>query len=312
MSCPSRRPTSGPDRRRARCRRCRRHRRARRSPRPRRSRRTRPRSRTSPTTTRLAPPSSVISAAVADAAPSSRSAHTTAAPSRAHCTAIARPLPTGASGSSLGWVPAPTTSTRLPSSKPSRMVGDRTSAPNRAEQARELGVVGAGFRPVVRRYARATIRRTARRPTRAHARDRLRAVRSRATAGCGSWWRDRASPAGHPSGGSAAAGRTPDRRPAVSGRSPATGRASRPGRCPGGSRDAARLAGRPFGAARAVLRRLRRPTAAGAVDRDGLGVRSTSSANQSVTASSGSNGSAGASASHSCDNTSAPASRIAS
>ena len=44
----------------------------------------------------------------------STSAHATAAPSRAASTEIARPLPTGASGSSDGRVPAPTTSTRRP------------------------------------------------------------------------------------------------------------------------------------------------------------------------------------------------------
>ena len=40
------------------------------------------------------------------------SAQITDAPSRAARTAMARPLPTGASGSSDAWVPAPTTRTR--------------------------------------------------------------------------------------------------------------------------------------------------------------------------------------------------------
>ena len=51
------------------------------------------------------------------AAASSRSAHATAAPSRAARTAMARPLPTGASGSADGRVPAPTTRTRRPASR---------------------------------------------------------------------------------------------------------------------------------------------------------------------------------------------------
>ena len=46
---------------------------------------------------------------VSSAAASSRSTQTTVAPSRAARTAMARPLPTGASGSREGWVPAPMT-----------------------------------------------------------------------------------------------------------------------------------------------------------------------------------------------------------
>ena len=46
---------------------------------------------------------------VSSTAASSRSTQTTDAPSRAARTAMARPLPIGASGSREGWVPAPTT-----------------------------------------------------------------------------------------------------------------------------------------------------------------------------------------------------------
>ena len=56
--------------------------------------------------------------AVASAAPASRSAQATAAPSLAASTEMARPLPGGGSGSGDGRVPAPTTSTRRPVSRP--------------------------------------------------------------------------------------------------------------------------------------------------------------------------------------------------
>src|ERR1700677_982552 len=64
---------------------------------------------TSATTIAAFPPSSVISRHVSSTAASSRSTHTTDAPSRAARTAMARPLPTGASGSREGCVPAPIT-----------------------------------------------------------------------------------------------------------------------------------------------------------------------------------------------------------
>src|SRR6202789_1652339 len=64
---------------------------------------------TSATTIAAFPPSSVISRHVSSTAASSRSTQTTDAPSRAARTAMARPLPTGASGSREGCVPAPIT-----------------------------------------------------------------------------------------------------------------------------------------------------------------------------------------------------------
>ena len=70
---------------------------------------------TSATTTAALPPSSVMTRQVSSAAASSRSTQTTDAPSRAARTAMARPLPTGASGSREGWVPAPITVMQRPS-----------------------------------------------------------------------------------------------------------------------------------------------------------------------------------------------------
>src|ERR1700722_16769179 len=64
---------------------------------------------TSATTIAAFPPSSVISRHVSSTAASSRSTQTTDAPSRAARTAMARPLPTGGSGSREGCVPAPMT-----------------------------------------------------------------------------------------------------------------------------------------------------------------------------------------------------------
>src|SRR6185436_16109421 len=72
---------------------------------------------TSATTTVARLFSLAMRCAVSRAAPSSRSAHATAAPSRAHNTAIARPLPSGASASSQGCVPAPTTRILRPASR---------------------------------------------------------------------------------------------------------------------------------------------------------------------------------------------------
>src|ERR1700689_2009312 len=73
---------------------------------------------TSASTTSAADPSARTSSAVISAAAPSLSAQATAAPSRAASTAMARPLPGGASGSSDGRVPAPTTRTRRPASRP--------------------------------------------------------------------------------------------------------------------------------------------------------------------------------------------------
>ncbi len=71
---------------------------------------------TSATTMAAFPPSSVISRHVSSTAASSRSTQTTDAPSRAARTAMARPLPTGASGSRDGCVPAPITVMLRPAS----------------------------------------------------------------------------------------------------------------------------------------------------------------------------------------------------
>ena len=208
---------------------------------------------------------SVISAAVADAAPSSRSAHTTAAPSR-----IARRSRSVADRCIRIVARWYRRRRRAPVCLRAslRMVRDRTSAPNRAEQTRtRRRPPPSSTRP---RRTRATIRRIARHPTR-RARDRLRAVRSRTQASADRGWGSGVA-AGRPSGGSAAADRTPvaDLRLRV----------DRQPRGPGVSQDVARVEVvmqhppvRRFEGARAVLRRLRRPTAAGAVDRDGPGVR---------------------------------------
>ena len=68
---------------------------------------------TSPTTTGADAPSASTSRAVSSAARASRSTHAMIAPSLAASTAIARPLPTGASGSSDAGS-APTTTMRRP------------------------------------------------------------------------------------------------------------------------------------------------------------------------------------------------------
>src|SRR5580700_6552799 len=73
---------------------------------------------TSASTTAALCPSPRTRAAVVSAAPASRSAQATAAPSRAASTEMARPFPTGGSGSGDGRVPAPTTSSRRPVSRP--------------------------------------------------------------------------------------------------------------------------------------------------------------------------------------------------
>ena len=75
---------------------------------------------TSATTIAAFPPSSVMTRQVSSAAASSRSTQTTDAPSRAARTAMARPLPTGASGSRDGWVPAPITVMLDPAAATSR------------------------------------------------------------------------------------------------------------------------------------------------------------------------------------------------
>src|SRR5262245_29629005 len=85
---------------------------------------------TSATATVADPPSRSIQAAVSSAAVRTRSAQITDAPSRAARTEIARPLPTGASGSSDGWVPAPTTSRRRSASS-----GEVTASPLEAGDA---------------------------------------------------------------------------------------------------------------------------------------------------------------------------------
>ena len=64
------------------------------------------------------PPASATSRTVSCAAASSTSVTATAAPSCAASTAIARPLPIGAFGSSVRRVPPPTTSNRRPASRP--------------------------------------------------------------------------------------------------------------------------------------------------------------------------------------------------
>src|SRR6185295_5812299 len=73
---------------------------------------------TSAITTLARWPSPEILCAVSRAAASSRSAHATPAPSRAHNTAIARPLPIGASASSQGCEPAHNTRTLRPTRRP--------------------------------------------------------------------------------------------------------------------------------------------------------------------------------------------------
>ncbi len=73
---------------------------------------------TSVSTTAAICPSLRTRAAVASAASASRSAQAIAAPSLAASTDMARPLPIGGSGSGDGRVPAPTTSTRRPVSRP--------------------------------------------------------------------------------------------------------------------------------------------------------------------------------------------------
>src|SRR5580704_9076716 len=108
---------------------------------------------TSATTTAALPPSSVMRRQVSSTAPSSLSTQTTDAPSRAARTAMARPLPTGASGSREGWVPAPTTAMQRPSRSGLTTSGllsvipssrSRASGPRARAAAHELGL---GERP---------------------------------------------------------------------------------------------------------------------------------------------------------------------
>ena len=154
------------------------------------------------------------------------------------------------------------------------MVGDRTSAPNRAEQARELGIGRAAVQHTVRGVRERPLDASPDAP-RAHAvgidsEPFAHAQQPAADRGGGIGRRQRVT-------------RLEDQLQRIERRIADLGfridrqprcRASRPARCPDGSRDAAPPAVGAAGVARAVLRRLRRPTAAGAVDRDGPGVRS--------------------------------------
>src|SRR5580658_1579984 len=87
---------------------------------------------TSATTTVAAAPAARTSSAVRSALFSSRSARVSDAPASAQATAIARPLPMGASGSSLDRVPAPTT--RI--DRPTRALTVSLRAPSRGDAPR--------------------------------------------------------------------------------------------------------------------------------------------------------------------------------